>query len=345
MKVSLCCVPTTCRSNPLFAPLFAMVNAAATEQLRPVLGGASAPLLHFEAVELFAGEVHVKVTPKTENHEGVFATTCENFIVRFVDDVDWKSWIDQHVAGTTAITEGDFAYVKLPGTPDMGGVSMLVAERDSRTLVFATSVERLRRMAKPVASEQTASLPRTLAGVDGGLAAIALTAKLNGGVSDGDEASDEQDQADAPTDALEALGLAVVTNASQSAAGFDLMANDESGLRVVFTCADSAAADRLRSAIAAAQPAATDMLATIQVTPPGPDNPWGDTENHQLAARWFLSLLQSCQTNVVPQDNGMVEVRVEATAPFPRSSLAIIFPTLTPVTSPAVAQAVDAERK
>jgi hypothetical protein len=234
--------------------------------------------------------------------------------VRFKHDVDWRTWVKDNMPLAEEKTEEGFAYIECPPIEALGPAPMLVAARDSRTLVFSWgNVSRLRKLATlsgngepPVSAEQWAAL-------DGGLATmLASDAHI-----DRTTPTPEAPQAQVILQLVKRVGLALDLSAE----------SNQAGVRLDLTCADLESAKRMHNAFAEWLPLAKGQLEseirnptrlkldeTVQVKQTA-----GDENMDRQVAEFWLQAVRTCQIHIAPNSDGTVRVRLSATAPFPKS--------------------------
>jgi hypothetical protein len=315
---------------PAFAPVIQLGNSLINEQWQAAFGSQGAPTLRLEAVQRAVGTIKSTwsstVDADGEKHES-HTVECEGFVIQFVDDVEWRPWINKYVPGAEEVHVDGFEYVKLPKLPGSSDVQGFVASRDAKTLVFSSNLEQLRKLAAG-AGDDGNSRSTPLASVDGGLIALAadaaglgLDARLNDATFTTEDA--------AAIAAVRTIALDV----RQIGIGFDLdESSNESEMRFRLGCSDQASAERIRAALVTLRPhfephlkAAATNSTLITTSDDGNGagmvrTAGGDDTDQQCAA-WYLALMESAEVRLEPRVDGMVDVWIDCRAPFPRTIL------------------------
>jgi beta-lactamase regulating signal transducer with metallopeptidase domain len=323
-----------------FVPVFQLLDRVISEELAALTNEEALKLLkigppavRLERIDFIAGELRTKLKPKTgeaESERGQFTIGCEDFVVRFVDEVDGLEWLQDHLLPAKEHTDGDFKYVTLPVIPAIAPNSLSIAQSDSHTLVCSASVERLRKM---VRREMDASkgAAETITPVDGGLAALAADLTIEGGLAEAyqkESAANEAagQQIDQPLNAV--IG-AIAMNVKQVATGFDLeTVTSQSGIRVNLVCENEKAAEEVRQALKIVRPLADAYLAGFVGRPAyAAYGGTGEEKNKVQTAgtatteaegvQFWLDTLRNCSIETKPLSDGRCEVRLESHAKFP----------------------------
>ncbi len=330
--------------RPAFIPVFQLLDRVISEELAALTNAEALKLLkigppavRLERIDFIAGELRTKLKPKTgeaESERGQFTVGCEDFVVRFVDEVDGLEWLQDHLLPAKERTDGDFKYVTLPVIPAIAPNSLSIAQSDSHTLVCSASVERLRKMVRREMGASNAAA-ETITPVDGGLAALAADLTIEGGVAEAYQKATAANEAagqqiDQPLNAV--IG-AIAMNVKQVATGFDLdTASSQSGIRINLVCDNEKSAGEVTRALAAFGDLADAYLVGFLGRPAyAAYGGTGEEQNKVQTAgtatteaegvQFWLDTLRNCSIETKPLPDGRCEVRLESHAKFPGTIL------------------------
>ncbi len=315
--------------RPAFAEA-ARVGVTYLQQMWPALfSGQTAPEIDLSGIEYVAGTPTMTLRPHTgdgEGEKGQFMIGCEELVIRFNHDVAWQEWITRYLPGSEAATEGGFTYIKLPAMPFLGEARMLVAARDSRTLLVLGDVDKLRTLVSS-GDPKTPDDASTWAKLDGGLAtALVTNLDLNYGGVVGPYADAEKTPEDAAAmNAMNAISQLLCDSLKEVGAGIDIdAATNRAEFRLRLGCKDQASAAALRLAIAAYLPIAKASFSGELVNPNETDDDV-PTQPHMEAAyrqlleeqqRFWVGLLDTIQLTTETGADGGAELYVTASTPF-----------------------------
>jgi hypothetical protein len=307
--------------RPELAPVFELLVNEANESWSALLPETQPPAIDLECIEYVAAAPALKMRPKTGDTpetRGMVTIGGEELVIGLKRETPWREWVLKNVAGAEEVTEEGFNFVKLPQISQLGPARLCLAARDSRTLVLAGGVDRLRQSTQGPRHEVTTPLAVSWAALEGGLASVLYKIELDKSTVP-------------PGDFGAQVMVHVMENAKQIGAGFDIdPATNQSGIRLNVTCSDRESAERVRELVRGCLPIARRYFQDAIANPPQTvfDNEaereqWtmtaGTPETGRVVAQWYLDLVDSCSVQVEPRDDGMVDVRIEGRAQFPTS--------------------------
>ncbi len=342
--------PAKLARHEAFAPVFPVANEFCRELLAKGFPSAATADFRLEAIEYVAGEVRLTIKPRTghtEDDKGEVTLGCEDFAIRFTANVDWQSWIEDHIEGAETVEENGLEFVRLPGLAAFGPATLLVAQRDSRTLVCSANVDRLRAMTTPK-GERT-FLFSTLLDVLEEMPAAALVEVRLGQLSEADRARAEN--ADVSHDPWATALQSLLLNSQSVFLGFAL--HPESGASHVgatIGCPNGEAAESVRTTLESACAAARDYLAMLSlakietVYEDGGEEMVqvvGTADTQDQVVQYFRELTENCEFHVGETGSGMGIFQAQTQAPFPKS----IMTMYVPATAAGVSGKDDAARR
>lgn len=316
--------------------------------------GSAAWRPRLETVDFYAMQMHTNVDlsdpAAIERHQGIAISA--DLALRFTDDAPANEFWEQTKKTPQAetIDSDGFAYVRVAAEP-MGDqvpvepiVPMYIAKRDDRTFIISDNVERLQRMvnyASASTAESTDEAAARWATLDGGL----VTAY-------GDKQATELGMlfwiSMAPhlavfgeSLATESLGdgMTILHNDIDSfGIGVDLdPETNDAKVCVMVRCNDEAAAGRVTAAIAALQSFASMQLSGISsyLSDPAQLASLSSDERATLDAYvCWTQLLAEAKVKSLPSASQVVELKVDASAPFPQQ-IGLMLPTAAPAPTEA----------
>ena len=219
--------------------------------------------------------------------------------------------------------DGQFDYVLLPTILATGPARMGVAERDARTLVFASNPARLRAMAEGRGGKAEPAADELWQSVDGGLVCAGFPTPCS-------QNSPRWQLAPRSVRAIRPWnGCAnLCTRVLRMGGGFDLDATTNlSAVRVHLGCVNRESAEQLRSmlelwrsaAVAYIEHAVANPAHAVDDDGATKTQTVGDADTERLGAEWYLELIKQCSVEIVEGGEGRVDVRLRSLAPFPPS--------------------------
>ncbi|QEG32852.1 M56 family metallopeptidase [Bythopirellula goksoeyrii] len=297
--------------HPAYRPTMNLFNNLLCEVIQENLGKDIAADVHFESIDYIIGLLDLTIKPiekpSDAQHKNKLMFGSSEVVLRFREDVQWQSWIRRNLPNAEEKSEGDVVYFEY-SLMAFGPQPLLIVARDSRTVILAHSLERLKEMADNKSVHQTSdTLATEWQAADRGLLTIVATDKS---IESAESTS---------TEPAEMACRAILQHTRKISIGLDLEEETGNvGLKFSLISEDEQSAESVSEAIEKLIPLAITGL-TKQINEHESEHP---LESVEVAYEQFCKeFLERISTNVLKRADGSYANEILAVSRFPMQEM------------------------